>query len=1023
MCLWERAADRLDQQDKETLEEIAKSNAKPPHGHGSDSPTHDVNSTLERARKLEDEGKKSSWSPAVHKIIEGALAFKSLGDAAVQFDKSGYASLGWSVVSFGLQVAANAGEASEFVLSSSEIITRFMAKYREYELFFRGPEAGDDFDEQLTNVYKAILLYMIALDKYLRQSGIARLAHATLKLEDRSINSKKKAIVDADAEISHWLLIISQKRSDNNFSQIRTLLQDLPLPKIPEPSQECARSLSFPGMDDRFNDIERATEGTCKWLLGHETYRDWAADDCAMLCIKGKPGSGKSTLLRYAVSDAVVASNIRDRSLSLHNEGLLRSGETAEAQAEPGALILSFFFHDRGTELQKTTLGLYRSLLHQLLRHAPDAISTDLLTTFKDRKDNMGESGEKWQWHWRELRDFFGSSLRKALERRPVCLLIDALDEYGKDNANQLIKNFKTWTQECQPRSQLHICFTCRHHPRLALPDGISEIRLESENENDISAYVRLQLSAWSSSEHVAAIQTDITSRASGVFIWARLIVERVLNLQREGENWRMIREEVEQSPIELNDLYRGLIEQVADKVNSSKLIQWISFAMEPLTLDELRWAVVVEPDLSYSPNSLRDYQSSKHFASDCDMMEKRLTTLSCGLAEVVPSFRKEINQDNRKVSVPSRVVQFIHQTVKDFFMAEGLATLQICQSLATIDTDGADLAATAHYQLSRMCIRYLSTDEIMQAALIGTASELMPEFPLLRYAVLNWVAHVQRSDEANTPNDLLSYFGWPSEAIVQRWADAFGSLRMYDRPFYARKGATLLHVASANRWMGPLLDIMERKEELKTGLDAMDSHGYTALCLAADGGHEDIVQLLLKNGANVDGGGEDGKIPLRHAAVQGNVDIVRTLLEKGANVNAVGKNRLFATALLAASGEGYEDIVRMLLENGADVDEACREHGAPLREAARNGHEQVVKMLLEHGADVNAWDQWYGCALTAAIKRGPERESMVRMLLENGADVKSHGAEVHGFEDALQMASDYGYEEIVETIREYGAA
>jgi hypothetical protein len=47
-----------------------------------------------------------------------------------------------------------------------------MAKYREYELFFRGPEAGDDFDEQLTNVYKAILLYMIALDKYLRQSGI-----------------------------------------------------------------------------------------------------------------------------------------------------------------------------------------------------------------------------------------------------------------------------------------------------------------------------------------------------------------------------------------------------------------------------------------------------------------------------------------------------------------------------------------------------------------------------------------------------------------------------------------------------------------------------------------------------------------------------------------------------------------------------------------------------------------------------------------------------------------------------------
>lgn len=46
-----------------------------------------------------------------------------------------------------------------------------MAKYKEYERIFRGPEAGEQFDRLLTNVYKALLLYIIALDKYLRQSG------------------------------------------------------------------------------------------------------------------------------------------------------------------------------------------------------------------------------------------------------------------------------------------------------------------------------------------------------------------------------------------------------------------------------------------------------------------------------------------------------------------------------------------------------------------------------------------------------------------------------------------------------------------------------------------------------------------------------------------------------------------------------------------------------------------------------------------------------------------------------------
>lgn len=94
-----------------------------------------------------------------------------MGDAAIAFDKSGYAALGWSVVSFGLRVTANTEEAREFVLSSSEIIARFMAKYRQYEKIFRGPDAGEEFDRLLINVYKAMLLYMIALDKYLQQSG------------------------------------------------------------------------------------------------------------------------------------------------------------------------------------------------------------------------------------------------------------------------------------------------------------------------------------------------------------------------------------------------------------------------------------------------------------------------------------------------------------------------------------------------------------------------------------------------------------------------------------------------------------------------------------------------------------------------------------------------------------------------------------------------------------------------------------------------------------------------------------
>jgi hypothetical protein len=97
------------------------------------------------------------------------MKFKSLGDAVAKFDKSGYATLGWSVVSFGLQVATNEQEVRSLALSSSEFITGFMTRYAQYEKWFRMSQPDEEFDRRLVKVYKAILLYVIAVDKYLHQ--------------------------------------------------------------------------------------------------------------------------------------------------------------------------------------------------------------------------------------------------------------------------------------------------------------------------------------------------------------------------------------------------------------------------------------------------------------------------------------------------------------------------------------------------------------------------------------------------------------------------------------------------------------------------------------------------------------------------------------------------------------------------------------------------------------------------------------------------------------------------------------
>lgn len=86
----------------------------------------------------------------------------------VQFDKSGYAALGWSVVSFALQGLTNLEEVDQYVLESSEFVTEVLTRYALYEKWCRGPHPDEEFDSRITNVYEAILLHVMNLDDNLQ---------------------------------------------------------------------------------------------------------------------------------------------------------------------------------------------------------------------------------------------------------------------------------------------------------------------------------------------------------------------------------------------------------------------------------------------------------------------------------------------------------------------------------------------------------------------------------------------------------------------------------------------------------------------------------------------------------------------------------------------------------------------------------------------------------------------------------------------------------------------------------------
>lgn len=147
-----------------------------------------------------------------------------------------------------------------------------------------------------------------------------------------------------------------------------------------------------------------------------------------------------------------------------------------------------------------------------------------------------------------------------------------------------------------------------------------------------------------------------------------------------------------------------------------------------------------------------------------------------------------------------------------------------------------------------------------------------------------------------------------------------------------------------------------------------------TLICAASEG-LTNAVDTLLTLGASA-------TKALYTASYGGHQEVVQILIGKGADVNAQGGQ--YGNALQAASLGGHKEVVILLSGQGADVNARGGEYGNALQAASQGGHEELVQILLDKGADVNAQGRGYGNALQAASLGG--HETIVQILLEHGA-------------------------------------
>ncbi|KAK4464969.1 ankyrin repeat-containing domain protein [Cladorrhinum samala] len=184
----------------------------------------------------------------------------------------------------------------------------------------------------------------------------------------------------------------------------------------------------------------------------------------------------------------------------------------------------------------------------------------------------------------------------------------------------------------------------------------------------------------------------------------------------------------------------------------------------------------------------------------------------------------------------------------------------------------------------------------------------------------------------------------------------------------------------------------------------------------AAEAGRAREVSRLLKRGVDVNFADASEHSGLMLASRRGRNEVVQLLLEKGAEVDKQDENG--QTALWWAAFYGHEQTSRYLLENGAKVDLADEDGFTPLSMAARKKREGVAELLVKAWAQVDYRDEAGRSPFLYAVASGSLR--IVKTFLDEGNWGDSEDYE--HFNKALEMADDYGHEEIADLLIANGA-
>lgn len=158
-----------------------------------------------------------------------------------------------------------------------------------------------------------------------------------------------------------------------------------------------------------------------------------------------------------------------------------------------------------------------------------------------------------------------------------------------------------------------------------------------------------------------------------------------------------------------------------------------------------------------------------------------------------------------------------------------------------------------------------------------------------------------------------------------------------------------------------------------------------TPLIRAAEGNHSEIVRILVKYGADLEGRDHPGDTALHTAANWGNLDVLKTLHELGAKVDSLSEGGY--TPLTGALKNGKMDCYKYLLKY-ANPNLFPEKYASFMHFCIWNRHESELEKYLKSkksAANLDIKDEKGDTLLMYALKR--QNNAVAKMFIEHGAN------------------------------------